>query len=212
MRGNRPTLTQYFSLALEQRKFLPCNAVLPNRLSTEGTKRHRYSTVTPADIQTRACGELALLLPWLPLGPRCTRDVTLRLLVMLATLRTSLSALCERFALPNRQTHIRHALAAQLPDPARPPQGLRHRQANARTTSRDRAWRLMLIGLALLVRQLGVILDNAMARRTGQRWPPETMLERLRQRLADHLTRDLHDHDQLVIPKQYAQFLKGNAN
>lgn len=336
--------------------------------------RHPYSTVSPADIQTRACAELALLLPWRPLGPRCTRDATLRLLLMLATLRTSLHALCERFQLPYRQTHIRNALAAQLPDPAtlaaafgrrfrspiphvprrgfvvaidthgssyygdpatrgtvrgqrkagttrffvyatavvveagrrytlalaapesnrpievrrpwfrrlfaggrttathtlrprhgrgRPRDGVdlqlvrvaipvrgraaleqvyahhglrprgdlgtvcrrmyksrfgiesRYRQLNqakARTTSRDRAWRLLLIGLALLVRQLWVLLEGARAERTGQRWPPETILERLRQQLADHLTRDLHDHDQLEIPTQYAEFLKENAN
>lgn len=381
--------------------------------------RHPYSTVTPADIQTRACAELALLLPWLPLGPRCTLDVTLRLLLMLATLRTSLSALCERFGLPYRQTHIRNSLASQLPDPAalaaafgrrfrsliphvprkgfhiaidthwssyygdpatrgivrgqrkagttrffvyatavvveagrrytlalaapesnRPIEaltplldqiaaagipvrmllldkgfyatdvfrllrdrglphivavphrrpwfrrlfaggrttathtlrprhgrgrprdgvdlrlvrvsipvrgqaaleqvyahhGLRPRgdlgtvcrriyksrfgiessyrqlnQAKARTTSRDRAWRLLLIGLALLVRQLWVLLENAMAQRTGQRWPPETILERLRQQLADHLTRVLDDRNRLEIPRQYAEFLRGNA-
>jgi len=80
--------------------------------------RQHHSTVTPADIQSRAMGELARLLPWVPLGPRCSVDFTLRILWMLATLRTSLFALCERFGLPYRQTRIRHSLASQLPDPA----------------------------------------------------------------------------------------------
>lgn len=80
--------------------------------------RHRQSTVTPADIQCRLFAELCRLLPWASLGPRCAVDVTLRILWMLAMLRTSLCALCERFDLPYGQTRIRRSLASQLPDPA----------------------------------------------------------------------------------------------
>ena len=51
--------------------------------------RHHQSTVTPADIQCRVMSELSRLLPWVPIGPRCAVDLTLR---------------------------IRHSLASQLPD------------------------------------------------------------------------------------------------
>lgn len=80
--------------------------------------RHPQSTVRPIDIQCRLFEELSRLLPWTPIGSRCAMDVTLRILWMLATLRTSLSAVCERFGLPYGQTRIRRSLASQLPDPA----------------------------------------------------------------------------------------------
>ena len=379
--------------------------------------RHHHSTVTPGDIQSRAMGELSCLLPWVPLGPRCSVDFTLRILWMLATLRTSLFALCERFGLPYRQTRIRHSLASQLPDPAtlaaafshrfralipraprkgfviaidthwccyygarstrgivhgqrkagtrrffvyatavivekgrrytlaltapesnRPLEALRplldqiaatgigvrmllldkgfyatevfqllqarrlphivavphrrphfrrlfhtrdaitytlrtrHRggeprqavnlhlvrvtipnrdgsvteqvyahhglrprgdlgavcrrlyksrfgietsyrqlnQAKARTTSRDRRWRLLLVGLSLLFRQLWVFLENAVQERTGERWSPTTTLERLRAQLASVLTAELRDRCTLEIHDQDARFLKKN--
>jgi hypothetical protein len=380
--------------------------------------RHRHSTVTPADIQSRAASELGRLLPWLPVGPRCSADVAVRILWMLATLRTSLHALCERFGLPYRQTHLRRAIAAQLPDTAtlgtafgqrfraliprtprkgflvaidthwccyygtrstrgivrgqrkagtrrffvyatavvvepgrrytlaltapesnRPMDALlplldqiaaagirirtllldkgfyatevfqllrdrrlahvvavphhrphfrrafgrraaitytlrtRHRkgqpraavdltlvrvttpnrdgsvseqvyahhglrprgdlgaawrvrykarfgiessyrqlnQAKARTTSRDRRWRLLFVGLSLLFRQLWVFLESAMRARTQQRWSPATGLERLRAQLAHLLTAHLDDRSQLTIRNKDAEFFSNNA-
>jgi len=380
--------------------------------------RHHQSTVTPADIQCRVMSELSRLLPWVPIGPRCAVDLTLRILWVLATLRTSLFALCERFGLPYGQTRIRHSLASQLPDlvtladafsqrfraliPHTPRKGfviaidthwccyygnrstrgivhgqrkagtrrffvyatavivekgrrytlaltaaasnrplealrplldqiaatgigvrmllldkgfyatevfqllharrLRHivavphrrphfrrlfrachaitytlrtrhqsdkprqsvdlqlvrvtapnrdgsvstlvyayhglpprgdlgevcrrlyksrfgiessyrqlNQAKARTTSRDRRWRLLLVGLALLFRQLWVFLENAVHKRTGQRWSPTTVLERLRAQLAQVLTAELHDRDTLEIPVLDVRFLCENA-
>jgi hypothetical protein len=380
--------------------------------------RHRHSTVTPADIQSRATRELGRLLPRQPVGPRCAVDVTLRILWMLATLRTSLFALCERFGLPYRQTHLRRSITTQLPDPAtlaaalghrlralipnaprkgfvvaidthwccyygdrstrgivrgqrkagtrrffvyatavivekgrrytlavtapesnRPMEALRplldqiaaagirvrtllldkgfyatevfqllharrrphvvavphhrphfrplfrtadtatytlrtrHRtgqpraavdltlvrvttpnrdgsvseqvyahhglrprgdlgaacrrryrarfgiessyrqlnQAKARTTTRDRRWRLLFVGLALLLRQLWVFLENAVHRHTGHRWDPATGLERLRAQLAHHLTAPLDDRSQLTIRTKDAQLLNDDA-
>ena len=105
---------QYFSLALEERKFPRvkrfCEIDYPRKeLCAAPALRARRPTSGRAPAPNSRP-------PW-PLGPRCTRDVTLRLLPMLATLRTSLYALCERFQLPYRQTRIRNALAPQLPEP-----------------------------------------------------------------------------------------------
>jgi hypothetical protein len=67
------------------------------------------------------------------------------------------------------------------------------RQAKAPTTGKDRSWRLLLIGLALLFRQIWVALTQA-AVAGGSRWSPQTALERLRQQMAADLVRGLDEH------------------
>jgi Transposase DDE domain len=52
-------------------------------------------------------------------------------------------------------------------------------QAKAPTTSRDRVWRLLLIGLALWFRQLWVLLDAATQCQHARTWNPDTALQRL---------------------------------
>ena len=80
------------------------------------------------------------------------------------------------------------------------------RQAKAPTTSRDRSWRLLLIGIALLLRQLWVLLGQAVSRapRTGH--AAETGLERLRQQLAAAQVEGLEEHQHLRLKPKHAAF------
>jgi hypothetical protein len=66
-------------------------------------------------------------------------------------------------------------------------------QAQATTTSKDPVYRLLLEGLAYLLRQLWVVLTEALARRPGQRadgWVADLTLARLLDWLADALKKD----------------------
>lgn len=79
-------------------------------------------------------------------------------------------------------------------------------QAKAATTSKDRSWRLLLIGLSLVFRQLWVFLEQAVMRPRGVRWSPETALERLRHQLAAVLVRSLTDRETLRLKPHDAAF------
>lgn len=81
-------------------------------------------------------------------------------------------------------------------------------QAKARTTTRDRRWRLLLVGLSLLFRQLWVFLESAVHKQTGQRWSAQTGLERLRTQLAQKLTATMTDNSELTIGQEDARLLK----
>jgi hypothetical protein len=85
-------------------------------------------------------------------------------------------------------------------------------QAKARTTSNDRSWRLLLIGLALLFRQVWVFLGHALTPRRGAAWPPETALERLRHQLAAALALGLDDRDVLRLKPRDATFFRNELN
>lgn len=80
-------------------------------------------------------------------------------------------------------------------------------QARAKTTSKDRAWRLLLIGLSLLFRQLWVFLEQAVVGARGCVWRPETALERLRQQLANAFAETLDEFDQLDLKPKAKLFL-----
>ena len=82
------------------------------------------------------------------------------------------------------------------------------RQAKAPTTSRDRSWRLLLIGIALLLRQLWVLLGQAVSRTQRTRWPAETALDRLRQQLAAALVEGLEEHQHLRLKPKHAAFFQ----
>ena len=82
------------------------------------------------------------------------------------------------------------------------------RQAKAPTTSRDRSWRLLVIGIALLLRQLWVLLGQAVSGpvRTGH--AAGTGLERLRQQLAAALIEGLEEHHVLRLKPKHAAYFR----
>ena len=79
-------------------------------------------------------------------------------------------------------------------------------QAKPKTTSKDRTWRLLLIGLALLYRQLWVFLEQAFQRPPATDWSPETALERLRHQLAQTFIAGLIDRNELSLKPADAAF------
>lgn len=85
-------------------------------------------------------------------------------------------------------------------------------QAKGRTTSKDLGWRVLLIGLSLLFRQIWVFLEQAFRRRHGKDWIAETALERLRSQLAHSLMEGWIDQDRININPEDAKFWNAMIN
>jgi hypothetical protein len=86
--------------------------------------RQSYSTITPALVRSTAHGALQLILPWKRHGRRVTVSRLLDLLLLVAALRSSLSAIVRRFHFSFSHETARQAVAANLPDLQRLQQGL----------------------------------------------------------------------------------------
>jgi hypothetical protein len=83
-----------------------------------------YSTITPSLVRSTAHGALQPILPWKRHGRRVTVTRLLDLLLLVASLRSSLSAVVRRFRFPFSHESARQAVAANLPDLQRLQQGL----------------------------------------------------------------------------------------
>lgn len=86
--------------------------------------RQSYSTITPSLVRSTAHAALHQALPWKRFGRRVTVTRLLDLLVLVAAVRSSLSALLRRFRFGFSHETARQAVAANLPDLARLQQGL----------------------------------------------------------------------------------------
>jgi hypothetical protein len=86
--------------------------------------RQYHSTLTPALVRSTAQAALQQALPWKPYGRRVTVRRLLDLLLLVAALRSSLSALVRRFRFGFSHESARQAVAANLPDLPRLQQGL----------------------------------------------------------------------------------------
>ena len=78
--------------------------------------RPPHCTITPAVVRTAARSLLAAVLPWRPYGRHVSVPRLLELLLLLAALNRSLSAVCARFAFGFGRETARKAVAANLPD------------------------------------------------------------------------------------------------
>src|SRR5690349_5997282 len=86
--------------------------------------RHNHSTITPALVRSTAHAALQQALPWKRYGRHVTVCRVLDLLLLVAALRSSLSAVVRRFRWGFSHETARQAVAANLPDLARLQQGL----------------------------------------------------------------------------------------
>jgi hypothetical protein len=86
--------------------------------------RQSYSTITPSLVRSTAHHALQQALPWTRHGRRLTVKRLLDLLLLVAALRSSLSAIVRRFRFGFSHESARQAVAANLPDPERLQQGL----------------------------------------------------------------------------------------
>lgn len=86
--------------------------------------RHSYSTITPSLVRSTAHTALRQALPWRAHGRRVTVSRLLDLLLLVAALRSSLSAIARRFRFGFSHETARQAVAANLPDRQRLQQGL----------------------------------------------------------------------------------------
>ena len=86
--------------------------------------RHSYSTITPSRVRSLAHTALQQTLCWKPHGRKVTVCRLLDLLLLVATLRTSLSAVVRRFRFGFSHETARQAILANLPDQQRLQQGL----------------------------------------------------------------------------------------
>jgi hypothetical protein len=86
--------------------------------------RHYHSTITPALVRSTAHTALLQALPWKRYRRRVTVTRLLDLLLLVAALRSSLSALVRRFRFGFCHETARQAVAANLPDLPRLQQGL----------------------------------------------------------------------------------------
>src|SRR3954454_9492257 len=77
--------------------------------------RQSYSTITPAVVRHTAQGVLQQVLPWKPYGKRVTVARLLGLLLLVAALRSSLSAVVRRFRFGFSHETARQAVPANLP-------------------------------------------------------------------------------------------------
>jgi hypothetical protein len=103
--------------------------------------RQSYSTITPSLVRSTAHHALQQALPWKRYGRLVTVTRLLDLLVLVATLRSSLSAIVRRFRLGFCHETARQAVAANLPDLQRLQQGLLDAlYALATPTLRRRRW------------------------------------------------------------------------
>jgi hypothetical protein len=80
--------------------------------------RQEYCTITPAVVRRTAQAVLEDALPWKPYGRLVTVARLLGLLLLVAALRSSLSAVVRRFAFGFSHETARQALRANLPDVA----------------------------------------------------------------------------------------------
>lgn len=86
--------------------------------------RQSYSTITPSLVRSTAHNALQHALPCKPYGRRVTVTRLLDLLLLVAALRSSLSAIVRRFRFGFSHETARQAVAANLPDLERLQQGL----------------------------------------------------------------------------------------
>ena len=86
--------------------------------------RQSYSTITPSLVRSTAHNALHKALPWKRYGRRVTVTRLLDLLLLVAALRSSLSAVVRRFRFGFSHETARQAVAANLPDLQRLQQGL----------------------------------------------------------------------------------------
>lgn len=86
--------------------------------------RQSYSTITPSLVRSTVHAALQQALPWKRYGRRVSVTRLLDLLVLVAAVRSSLSALLRRFRFGFSHETARQAVAANLPDLARLQQGL----------------------------------------------------------------------------------------
>jgi hypothetical protein len=77
--------------------------------------RRSYSTITPVVVRQTAREALQQALPWKPFGRLVTVNRLLSLLLLVAALRSSLSAVVRRFRFGFSHETARQALAANLP-------------------------------------------------------------------------------------------------
>jgi hypothetical protein len=76
--------------------------------------RQHHCTLTPAVVRRTAQQALSRVLPWQPLGRRVSVPCLLRLLLLVAALRSSLSAVVRRFRFGFSHETARQAVAANL--------------------------------------------------------------------------------------------------
>jgi hypothetical protein len=86
--------------------------------------RHSHSTITPALVRASARDALRRALPWERYGRLVTVHRLLDLLLLVAALGASLSAVVRRFAFGFSHETARRAVAANLPGPAALQEGL----------------------------------------------------------------------------------------
>jgi hypothetical protein len=86
--------------------------------------RQSYSTITPSLVRSTAHAALQQTLPWKRHGRRVTVTRLLDLLILVAALRSSLSAVVRRFRFGFSHETARQAVTANLPDLQRLQQGL----------------------------------------------------------------------------------------
>jgi hypothetical protein len=99
--------------------------------------RHSHCTITPAVVRTTARAVLAQALPWRRVGRLVRVGHLLDLLLLVATLGSSLAAVVRRFGFGFSHETARQAVYANLPDLARLTEGL----ADALHAVGERAWR-----------------------------------------------------------------------
>src|SRR5438105_1699563 len=78
--------------------------------------RQSYCTITPTVVRRTAQGVLQQALPWKPYGRLVTVARLLGLLLLVAALRSSLSAVARRFRFGFSHETARKAVQANLPD------------------------------------------------------------------------------------------------
>src|SRR5438067_10694209 len=81
--------------------------------------RHSHSTITPAFVRRSAQAVLQQALPWKPFGRLVTPARLCGLLLLVAALRSSLSAIVRRFHFGFSHETARKALRANLPNKAK---------------------------------------------------------------------------------------------
>lgn len=86
--------------------------------------RRNYCTITPTVVRSTACNALRQVLPWRDYGQRVPVGKLLDVLLLAATLASSLSAVVKRFRFGFSHETARQALAANLPDRQRLTEGL----------------------------------------------------------------------------------------
>jgi hypothetical protein len=107
--------------------------------------RHTHCTITPAVVRHTARQALLQVLPWKPFGRLVTVTCLLDVLLLVAVLRSSLSAIVRRFRFGFCHETARQALAANLPSQEQLTRGL----VDALYVFGCRRWRQRLWDLAI---------------------------------------------------------------